>query len=239
MDTLSEHIRDLVIANRILAREGVVDGFGHVSVRHPGRSDRFLLSCSRSPELVGIDDILEFGLDGEAVDARGRDVYLERFIHAAVFEARADVHAVVHSHAPETIPFGVTGTPLRPIFHVAARMGATVPVWDIADRFGATNLLVSNLAQARDMAAALGQNRMVLMRGHGITVGAATLHDAVTTAIYANLNARLQFQAMLMGEVKYLSPEEQAEAVKLSVGGSVGGRRTWDYFRHRAGCDDI
>jgi HCOMODA/2-hydroxy-3-carboxy-muconic semialdehyde decarboxylase len=208
-------------------------------MRHPGRPDRFLLSCSRSPELVGVDDILEFRLDGEAVDSRGRDVYLERFIHAAVFEARADVQAVVHSHAPETIPFGVTGTPLRPMFHVAARMGATVPVWDIADRFGATNLLVANMAQARDMTATMGANRMVLMRGHGITIGAATLHDAVTTAIYANLNARLQFQAMLMGEVRYLSPEEQAEAVKLSTGGTLGGRRTWDYFRHRAGCDEM
>ena len=239
MDKLFNNIRNLVIANRILAREGVVDGFGHVSIRHPDRPDRFLLSRSRSPELVALDDILEFDLAGDAVDPRGKPVYLERFIHAACYESRPDVKAVVHSHAAETIPFGITGTPLRPIFHVAARMGATVPIWDIADRFGDTNLLVSNLTQAQDMAKTLGSNRVVLMRGHGITVAADSLHNAVTTAIYANLNARLQAQAMLMGPVKYLSAGELAEAFKLSTGGTLGGDRTWEYFRSRAGCDDI
>lgn len=239
MDALFNQIRNLVIANRILAREGVVDGFGHVSIRHPEKPDRFLLSRSRSPELVALDDILEFDLAGEPIDPRGKPVYLERFIHAACYEARPDVNAVVHSHAAETIPFGVTGTPLRPIFHTAARIGASVPVWDIADRFGETNLLVANIAQGRDMAKALGPNRVVLMRGHGISVAADSLHNAVTTAIYANLNARLQAQAMLMGNVKYLSDGEMTHAVKLSTGATIGGDRTWEYFRSRAGCDDI
>ena len=239
MSGLFDIIRDLVIANRILAREGVVDGFGHVSMRHPDRSGRFLLARSRSPELVTLDDILEFDLGGEAVDNRGHPVYLERFIHAAVYEARADVQAVVHSHAAEMIPFGITGTPLRPVFHTAARMGTTVPIWDIADSFGETDLLVSNIEQARDMARTLGPHRLVLMRGHGCTVAADTVHAAVTTAIFANLNARLQAQAMQMGPIRYLSPGELARAGKLSTRATVGGDRTWEYFRHRAGCDGL
>jgi HCOMODA/2-hydroxy-3-carboxy-muconic semialdehyde decarboxylase len=239
MERLFSNLRNLITANRILAREGVVDGYGHVSIRHPEKPDRFLLSRSRSPELVALDDIMEFDLSGEAADGSGKPPYLERFIHAACYEARRDVNAVVHSHAAETIPFGITDTPLRPTFHVAARMGATVPIWDIADKFGDTNLLVANIAQARDMAVALGPHRVVLMRGHGITVAAETLADAVTTAIYTNLNARLQAQAMLMGDVRYLSPGELDQARKLSTGGTLGGDRQWEYFRHRAGCDDI
>ena len=239
MEKLFNQVRNLVIANRILAREGVVDGYGHVSIRHPEKPERFLLSRSRSPELVALDDIMEFDLSGEPADGSGKPPYLERFIHAACYEARPDVNAVVHSHASETIPFGITATPLRPIFHVAARMGATVPIWDIADKFGDTNLLVANIAQARDMAQALGPHRVVLMRGHGITVAANSLFNAVTTAIYTNLNARLQAQAMLMGDVRYLSPGELAHAGKLSTGSSLGGDRQWEYFRHRAGCDDI
>ena len=239
MQKLFDSLRNLVIANRILAREGVVDGYGHVSIRHPEKPDRFLLSRSRSPELVGLDDIMEFDLAGEPMDGAGKPPYLERFIHGACYEARPDVAAVVHSHAAETIPYGITATPLRPTFHVAARMGATVPIWDIADRFGDTNLLVANIAQARDMAVALGPHRVVLMRGHGITVAAETLADAVTTAIYTNLNARLQAQAMLMGDVRYLSPGELEQARRLSTGGTLGGDRQWEYFRHRAGCDDI
>lgn len=239
MEKLFDSLRNLVIANRILAREGVVDGYGHVSIRHPEKPDRFLLSRSRSPELVALGDIMEFDLTGEPTDGSGKPPYLERFIHGACYEARADVNAVVHSHAPETIPYGITATPLRPTFHVAARMGAIVPIWDIADQFGDTNLLVANIAQARDMAKSLGPHRVVLMRGHGITVAAETLADAVTTAIYTNLNARLQAQAMLMGDVRYLSPGELEHARKLSTGGTLGGDRQWEYFRHRAGCDDI
>ena len=236
---MSEPLRTLIVANRILAREGVVDAYGHVSIRHPERPDRFLLSRSRSAELVTVDDILEFDLTGEAIDARGYPVYLERFIHAALYHARPDVHAVVHSHAEEVIPFSVTGTPLRAMCHLGARMGTDVRLWDIADRFGDTNLLVSNLEQARDMARALGPHRVVLMRGPGCTVAAESLHASVTAAIYTRLNARLQTQAMLMGPVKYLSPGEQERALLLGAGGTVGGERIWEYFRHRAGCDDV
>jgi ribulose-5-phosphate 4-epimerase/fuculose-1-phosphate aldolase len=239
MDVLTEPLRTLVVANRILAREGVVDAYGHVSIRHPGRPDRFFLSRSRSAELVTVDDLLEFDLTGEAVDTRGYAVYLERFIHAALYEARPDVLAIVHSHAEEVIPFSVTGTPLRAMCHLGARMGSDVRLWDISERFGDTNLLVSNLEQARDMARALGPHRVVLMRGHGCTVAAESLHTAVIAAIYTRLNARLQTQAMLMGPVKYLSPGELDRAILLGAAGTVGGERIWEYFRHRAGCDDI
>ncbi len=239
MNNLIECLRDLVIANRIIAREGVVDGYGHISLRHPDKPDRFLMSCSRSPELVSLDDVLEHGLDGEPVDADAPPGYLERFIHAAVFEARPDVYAVVHSHAPELIPFGVTDVPLRPIFHTAARMGAAVPVWDMREKFGDTNLLVVNMEQGRDLATTLAGNRVALMRGHGNVVAAENLHAAVMTAIYTQRNALMQMQAMQMGEVTYLSPGEVKTAGALAPKGSLGANRAWEYFRHRAGCDDI
>ena len=149
---MTEHIKDLVAANRILAHEGVVDGYGHVSVRNPEAPDRFFMSRSRSPELVALGDILEFGLDGEAAAPNPPPVYGERFIHAAIYEARPDVQAVVHSHSYDVIPFSVTGIPLRPIFHSASRIGGDVPVWNIARRFGDTNLLVNDMDKGRDLA---------------------------------------------------------------------------------------
>lgn len=235
MNALITALRDLVGANRILAHEGVVDAYGHVSVRHPGRPDRFLLSRSRSPELVDIDDVLEFGLDGEPVDPDPPSCYAERYIHAAIYEARPDVNSVVHNHAYELIPFGATGTPLRPIFHTAARIGAEVPVWDIRERFGDTNLLVVNMEQGRDLAAALGDKRLVLMRGHGCAIGAPDLYNAVTTAIYAQVNARLQMQAMQLGAVNYLSPGEIRLMQDNPVARTLGRDRAWEYLKRRAG----
>ena len=239
MAELDQNLRDLVIANRILAREGVVDGYGHVSVRHPDKPERFLLARSRSPELVEREDLLEFGPDGEPVKDNAPPVYIERFIHAAIYEARPDVQAVVHNHSEELIPFGITARPLRPVFHTAARIGAEVPVWDIADAFGDTNLLVVNMEQARDLAARLGGHTVVLMRGHGSAVGQSSLHAAVLTAIYAQVNARVQMQGMMMGEVKYLSAGELAAARGLAPRGTLGANRTWEYYRRRAGCDDL
>ena len=153
MNELDRAIRDLVIANRILAREDVVDAYGHVSVRHPTKPDHYLLSRSLSPELVTKDDIIEFMLDGTPVTDK-RPPYLERFIHGAIYEARPEIRAVVHSHAEDTLPFSISKTtPLCCVAHVASDMGTKVPVWDIADKFGdATNLLVTNMAQGRDMA---------------------------------------------------------------------------------------
>ena len=240
MTALEDAQRQLVIANRILAREGVVDAYGHISIRHPEKPDRFLLSRAPTPELVVQADILAHGTDGEAIDGDGAMLYAERFIHAAIYAARPDVVAVVHNHSPELIPFGVTATPLRPVFHVAARMGSEVPVWDIAKNFGDTNLLVVNMDQAVDLTRTLAKNRMVLMRGHGCAIAAENLRTAVMLSIYSQVNARAQMQAMQMGEVKYLSAGEIERAGALVGKGTPGGRnRTWEYFRHRAGCDHM
>src|SRR5947207_4174988 len=153
MHNLDTVIQDLVVANRILAKEDVVDAYGHVSVRNPDNPRHFLLSRSVSPELVERDDIVELGLDGQPVREEKRALYWERYIHAAIYEARPDIHSVVHAHAEDILPFGVApATPLRPIIHSGSFIGATVPVWDIADKFGDTNLLVTNIAQGRDLA---------------------------------------------------------------------------------------
>jgi len=166
---------ELVTANRILAREGVVDAFGHVSIRHPERPDRFCLSRARAPECIEAEDIMEFAIDGRPIDPGGRKPYAERFIHAAVYEARADVQAVVHNHSPAVIPFGITGTRLRPVMHMCASMGTDVPIWDSRRQFGDTNLLVTAMPMARDLAAALGDRAVALMRGHGCVVAGGSL----------------------------------------------------------------
>jgi Ribulose-5-phosphate 4-epimerase and related epimerases and aldolases len=159
MTTPAHPFDELVTANRILAREGVVDAFGHVSIRHPHHPDRFCLSRARAPECIEVADIMEFALDGTPIEAGGRQPYAERYIHAGIYEARPDVQAVVHNHSPAVIPFGITGTPLRPVMHMCASMGTEVPVWDSRTRFGDTNLLVTALPMARDLAAALGRGR--------------------------------------------------------------------------------
>jgi len=231
---LRHELRELAVANRILAREGVVDAFGHVSIRHPQRPDRFLMSRSRSPELVTPDDLVEFALDGTPVDPRGRTPYSERFIHGAIYERRADVGAVVHNHSHAVIPYGITPVKLRPVLHVGAAIGEEVPVWDIRNRFGDTDMLVVNMAQARDLAATLGANRVALMRGHGCAVAGSTLREVVFTAIYLQVNARLQTEAMnLSNEVEYLSPGELARA-KDMLSQPVGLDRAWEYWSARA-----
>lgn len=233
MSDLEGLIADLVIANRILGREGVCDAFGHISVRHLDRPDRFLLSCSRSPEFVQADDIMVFEPDGSPVDARGRQPYLERFIHGAIFEARPDVQSIVHNHAPGVIPYSVTQTPLRPIQHTFARIGADIPVWDIHDRFGDTNMLVSDVAQGRDLAACLADNVVVLMRGHGCTVTAPSIAEAVLTSIYLQVNAQLQMDAMRLGGVTYLTPGEIEASSQINQPKS-GSERAWEYLKARA-----
>ena len=238
METLINSLRDLVIANRILAREGVVDAFGHVSIRHPDNPERYLLSRSRSPELITMDDIMEFSLDGEAVDLRGRTPYGERMIHGGVYEARPDVHAVVHNHAQEVIPFTVTDVPLRPIGHTCAPIGLDIPVWDIQDSFGDTDMLVINMDQSRDLARRLGDARVALMRGHGSVASGATLRDVVNTAVYLQVNARQQIMAMQLGEPKYLTPVE-VELAARRQSSPLALDRAWEYWRARAGCDDM
>src|SRR5512138_3725823 len=167
MSASTQALDELVTANRILAREGVVDSFGHVSIRHPDRSDRFVLSRARAPECIEVEDLMEFSLDGTAIDAGGRKPYAERFIHAAVYQAPPTVRAVVHNHSPSVIPFSVTSVPLSPLMHMCAGIGTSVPTWDSRTRFGDTNLLVTNMEMAGDLAAALGELPVILMRGHG------------------------------------------------------------------------
>ena len=240
MDTLMTCLRDLVIANRILAREGVVDAFGHISVRHPENPERFLLSRSRAPELIIKDDILEFTLDGApAVDLRGRTPYGERFIHAAVLAARPEINSVVHNHSHEVIPFGVTRTAsLRAIAHTCAAIGATIPTWDIRDRFGGGDMLVVNMEQGRDLARALGDNTVALMRGHGCVVAGRNIKEAVNAAVYLQVNARLQLYALQLGEPIYLTPEE-VEAMTARQISPLAMDRVWEYWVMRAGCGDL
>jgi len=231
-------IADLIAANHILAYEGVLDAFGHVSARHPERPTHFLMSRSRSPALVERDDIMEFDAAGEPVDARGREPYGERYIHAAVLAARADVHAVVHNHSPEVLPFSVSNAALRPMTHIGGVLGGPVPTWDIADKFGnETNLLVLDMDQGADLAQALEQRPAILMRGHGAVVAGPTLRRLVYVALALHREAGLLMAARQLGEVKYLSPGENAKMSRLLAPGAPSGglERAWQYWCIRAG----
>jgi len=232
-------IRHLVVANHILAHEGVLDAYGHVSIRHPERPDRYLLSRSRSPELVEVRDIIEFTIDGEAAAGDKRPPYLERFIHGCIYEARLQVSAVVHSHAEEIVPFSISmSTKLRPVWHAAGRAGRDIPVWDIRDKFGDTNLLVQNMAQGRDLAERLAGNRAVLMRGHGFAVGAESLIEALWISIYLPRNAQMYMDALKLGDVKVLSDGEIAQSEKMQPE-SPAMQRAWEYWARRAGCEAL
>lgn len=234
MSDLQELLRDLVIANRILAHEGVVDAYGHISFRHPQRPDRFFLSCSRSPELVTVDDLIEYDLECNPIDQRGRAMYSERPIHGGIYQARPDVNSVVHNHAYEVIPFGISKTAkLRPVLHTAAGIGREIPVWDIRDKFGDTNLLVTKMEQGHDLAAALGPRNVVLMRGHGCAVAGESLYDTVHKSVYLKVNAKLQAEAMRFGEITYLSDGEIAEMSKYPHDSKS---RAWEYWKERSGA---
>jgi ribulose-5-phosphate 4-epimerase/fuculose-1-phosphate aldolase len=210
-------IEDIVVGSRILADFGVVDGFGHVSARDPKNPNHFLMSRSLAPALVTADDIMEFDLDGNALDARGRTVFLERFIHSEIYKARPDVMAVVHTHSPGVIPFSVSQVPLRPMYHNPSFLAVGAPVWDIRKDFGETDMLVSDSARGKSLAQTLGDKPVVLMRGHGdVTVG-PSVKMAVFRAYYTDVNAKLQSQAIALGgEVNYLTPGEGAKADKIN-----------------------
>ena len=239
MANLTELRRELAVANRILASEGVVDAYGHVSVRHPDDKGRFLLSRSRAPDLVSPDDLMEFGLDGEVVDKGDkRQPYAERYIHSAIYEARPEIMAVVHNHSQAIVPFSVTKTPLKPLIHVAGAMGADIPVWDIRDKFGDTNLLVANAEQGRDLARTLGANTTVLMRGHGCTVASDTLKKVVITAVYVQVNAKLQLEAMGLGPITYLTPGEVKKTGAL-LDMPMVEIRVWDYLASKANLSGL
>jgi len=210
-------IDDLVSANHILFKEGVVDGFGHVSVRDERAPERFLLSRSLAPGRVRARDIMEFGLDGESLNARGRRPYLERFIHSEIYRARPDVVAVVHNHSPALIPFGITGTALRPVFHMSGFLGSATPIFEIREAGGpATDMLIRDRKLGAALARALGAAPFALMRGHGSVAVGATLKQVVFRAIYAEVNARLQSEALRLGAINYLNDAEAANAARTN-----------------------
>lgn len=225
-------IDDLVSANHILFKEGVVDGFGHVSMRDERDSERFLLSKSIAPAMVTARDVMEFGMDGEPLNPRGRKPYLERTIHSEIYRARPDVQAIVHSHSPALIPFGITGTSLRPVFHMSGFLGSATPIFEIREAGGpATDMLIRDRKLGAALARTLGAAPFALMRGHGSVAVGATLKQVVYRAIYAEVNARLQSEAARLGTITFLNEQEAANASRTND--SVIDR-PWGLWKRRA-----
>ena len=213
MPALTEIIADLVAANRILAGMDVLDGFGHVSARHPEHPDRYLLSCSLAPALVTAADVMTFDLKSNALDGDARAPYLERFIHGEIYARRPDVHAVVHSHSASVVPFAASSVRLRPIYHMSSFLRTGAPVFDIRSRFGMTDMLIRNHAQSAALADELGAGAVVLMRGHGFCAVGDGIPNAVFRAIYTQSNATLQQQAIALGgTVSYLEDDEAQQS---------------------------
>jgi HCOMODA/2-hydroxy-3-carboxy-muconic semialdehyde decarboxylase len=225
-------IEKLAIANRILYSQGVVDGFGHVSVRHDKSPDHFLLSCNRAPGLVRKSDILTYDLNGDLAVPSDQRSYLERFIHCEIYRARPDVMSVVHSHSVSVIPFGVTGQRLRPIFHMSGFLGSGSVSFEIRDAGGNTDLLIRDMGLGKALAKSLGQNNCVLMRGHGSTVVGPSIEQAVYRAVYAEENAKLQLTSAALGPIEFLNAEE-AELAMINVEGQV--RRPWELWSQSIG----
>lgn len=225
-------IEDLVAANRILAAQGVVDGFGHVSARHDKDPNRFLLARSMAPALVTSADIIEFDLDGNALNANGRTPYLEIFIHGAIYKARPDVKAVVHSHSPSVIPFGVTGANLRPLYHMSSFLGSGTPIFDIRKEAGMTDMLIRDNPLGASLARTLGDHAVVLMRGHGSTAVGNSIPQAVFRAIYTEVNARLQSEAGKLGPITFLDPEEARLSMETNNGVIS---RPWELWKKSIG----
>lgn len=222
-------IDDLVSANHILAAEGIVDGFGHVSVRDPRHPERFLLSRSRAPATVAARDIMVFDLDSEPLEAKGRKVFVERFIHGEIYRARPDVKAIVHSHSPAVIPFGITGTSLRAVSHMGGFLGTSTPIFEIREAGGpATDMLVRDRALGAALARSLGESPYALMRGHGSVAVGDSIKQVVYRAVYAEFNARLQAEALRLGPINYLTEQEALGAMRAND--SVIDR-PWDLWK--------
>lgn len=231
MEVASSVLEDLAAASRILADQGVFDAAGHVSMRHPKRADRFLMSRSLAPALVAADDIMEFTLDCEPCDARGRTPFIERHLHGGIYRQRSDVMAVAHGHSPTVIPFGLVDTPMRATYHNAAFLAAGVPVFDIRARFGTTDIVISSMERGAALAEALGDKSVLLLRAHGFVAVAPGLQAAVFRAIFTEINARVQFQAeALGGPIAALDAEEGrlADAINLATVG-----RSWELWKRR------
>ncbi|HUF72611.1 MAG TPA: class II aldolase/adducin family protein [Gammaproteobacteria bacterium] len=229
--------RRVVAANRILANEGVVDAFGHVSVRDPRNPDRYVMSHARSPALVEIGDLMVFAQDGTPLDSSGRGPYGERMIHGAIYEARPGVNAIVHHHAYSVIPFSVTSTPLVPLTHTASVIGAHIPVWDIAREFGDTDTLVRSMEMGRSLAATLADNTCLLMRGHGAVVVGASIKEAVLSAVYLEVNARILVQTLTLSDSPITLSDREIELARETQFSPLGADRAWEYYSGRAGIN--
>ena len=228
-------VATLVVANRILYRHGVVDGFGHVSARDPGMPERFLLSRSLAPGQVTHADVMTFDLDGNAQNGDARQPYLERFIHGEIYRARPDVGSVVHSHSPSVIPFGATRRALKPLYHMSSFIGESSAIFEIREAAGDTDMLIRDRPLGAALAQSLGDRTVVLMRGHGSTVVGASIEEAVFRAIYTEMNARLQIQALSLGEPVYLNAEEAIRSTRTNQGVL---RRAWDLWAREVGALD-
>lgn len=226
-------VEDLVVASRTLAEHGVIDAYGHASARSDRNSQRYLMARNVAPELVTAEDILEYDLDSNPVDAKGRAVYQERFIHGEIYKARPDVMAIVHNHSPSVVPFACTGHEMRPIFHMSAFIGLGVPSWDIRDAQKGTDMLVRTPQLGEHLAKHLGKHPAVLMRGHGSTVVAENIQRAVGRTIYLEMNARMQFQATVLagesGDIVFMDDAEVAANVSWQ-----NYERSWDLWKSKA-----
>jgi len=231
VDVTRDVLDDLAAASRILADQGVFDAAGHVSMRHPGRADRFLMSRSLAPALVTADDIMEFTLDCEPCDARGRNPFIERHLHGGIYRARPDVMAVAHGHSPSVVPFGLVATPMRATYHNAAFLAAGVPVFDIRAAFGATDIVINSAERGAALAEALADKSVVLLRAHGFAAVGPSLQVAVFRAIFTEISARVQLQAAALGgPIAALDAEEgrKADAINLATVG-----RSWELWKRR------
>lgn len=221
-------VLELVLANHILAHEGVLDAYGHVSVRDPKDPAHFWLARHMAAGVVTASDIIEYDLDAKPVRAGAGTGYTERFIHSEIYRARPDVMAIVHCHSADLIPFGVSSVPLRPVFHMAGFLETPVPIFEIRNAAGLTDMLIRTPELGKALAETLGSKPAALMRGHGAVVVAENLHVVVGRAYYMNLNAKLEMQAIALGgSVTYLDPEEARK-----TGAQDGFERAWDYWKH-------
>lgn len=224
-------LEDLAAASRILVDQGVFDAAGHVSLRHPQNPQRFLMSRSLAPELVTADDIMEFDLDCNAIDTRGRNAFIERYLHGEIYKKRPDVMAIVHSHSASVIPFGLTRAPMRAMYHNAAFIAAGAPVFDIRERFGPTDIVISTAEKGAALAEVLGDKAVALLRAHGMVVVAPSLPVAVFRAIFTEVNARVQLQAQALGGPIAALDEEEGRLADVVNVNTVG--RSWDLWRRR------
>jgi ribulose-5-phosphate 4-epimerase/fuculose-1-phosphate aldolase len=228
-----KQVEDLAYANRILFDHGILDAFGHVSLREVNDPTRFLLSRNLAPALVTTKDILEYDMQGEPIDPRGQASYLERFIHAAIYRARPDVTALVHSHAASLIPFGVTNAKLRALSHIAGFLGEGVPIFEIREVAGdSSDMLITDNRLADALAKVLGSHPVALMRGHGSVVVGNSIQQAVFRSVYADVNARQELQAMALGPVNFLTTGEATKAAAMNDGQTM---RPWNLWKARVG----